>query len=650
MFKDPFKEKLICEIKNMSFNPMLHIAPFFTDETQENIKKFKENVPSSVDIDEWKTLCNKYINDPLMLYAMLNTIQIPIDIVHSIVNHELDVYNAYHSEYTHEKHMSKILLFKAMEHPLAQHKTEAIFKTLNQEIMLQIQEYNNKNDPELIRYNPCPFSQTVLMDLGNIVLPYKKYKQRWYQQPFRLIKNEPYLESVLNNSKCNETVRESIVNNTMISDEMREKAFDGGVNFSNVIFAPLSVKDTIYESAISSYTELSVNPATRANRVIGHSKDDIKTYNNTTNFLQNKLSNNFFEESQQLDMVYRLRDLHGGKSKDWILAQIFKHTESPEVLKLAEEFKTSPDVEVAYQNKNMYRKLVLDRVEEILKKLERNYSAKLSESKQNTITSAMNNIVLSDKNYYDAAIHSNSNTNNFRLIAAQSIKTPIHILNAIIDRCDYLVQNRRDLGKVDEAFEDLLKEVKFTAILNKCIKGYIDPQYTTDWMNLFNCFKLTARTIVPNGNSDVPHVYKVVTDKKDTPKNDIQFIEWQTVNEILPSEVMQNKIISALEIERDKFEKGSEFYVKLQEIINEICSVRYTMECVNTEKYEDFNLAALNFIKKQKIRSYCKDAENDVSKFYDNFKSFLKEYSKVQFQIDLKELEKERADRMGFER
>ena len=651
MFKDPFKELLINKIKNTSFNPMLHVAPFYTDEVEENIKAFKNNIPPKVEFAKWRDLFQKHQDDPLMLYAMLDSREIPHNIVYDMVCHEMRVYDKYHGEYSNEKHMSRVLMYKALEYPLPQNLINEMFKMLNTDILERLQEFNTPLDPDVTRKNYCPFHQDNLKHIGNLVLPFKKYKQKWYQQPFRLITDEKYLEAVINSPKCTETVREAIVNNNLIGDEIREIAFNEGVNFQNILYAPLSVKDTIYESAISTYTELSVNPATRHNRVYGvhHTKEDLKTYNDSMNFLQSKLSNDFLEESHQLDMVYRLKELHGGKSKDWILHQLFKHTNSKAVLDVASQFKLNQDVETAYQNKAMDKKYVFERVDEILKKLEKDRNARITDAQINTLIFAIENYPLSDKNYY-TILHS-STSNDLLLNCATSPAVPIHTLEKIIDRCDYLIDNYKKLNKEKEHENqiNLLKEIKFASIINKCIKGNVSREQYRDWMNMFNCFKLTARTIEADKINPKQKTYKVHTAKDYMPKNSMEMMEFELIYGLLPPTTYEKTILKNLRKERDILPADSEFRIKLQEMINEIEATDNMFEKINTEKYDTFNTDVLDYIQRTKIKTFCNRAENDLKIFYNGFNDFLKEFSKIQFQIDIKELEQERTKQKDFE-
>ena len=72
-------------------------------------------------------------------------------------------------------------------------------------------------------------------------------------------------------------------------------------------------------------------------------------------------------------------------------------------------------------------------------------------------------------------------------------------------------------------------------------------------------------------------------------------------------------------------------------------------EKINTEKYDTFNTDVLDYIQRTKIKTFCNRAENDLKVFYNGFNDFLKEFSKIQFQIDMKELEQERTKRKDFE-
>ena len=99
---------------------------------------------------------------------------------------------------------------------------------------------------------------------------------------------------------------------------------------------------------------------------------------------------------------------------------------------MASQFKLNQDVETAYQNKMMDKKYVLERVDEILKKIEKDRNARITDAQTNTLIFAIENYPLSDKNYY-TILHS-STSNDLLLNCATSPAVPVHTLEKIIDR------------------------------------------------------------------------------------------------------------------------------------------------------------------------------------------------------------------------
>lgn len=634
MFLNPFKDILIHKIKNQSFNPMLHIAPFLTDDVEKVLKELKTINLTKEDRDGWGKFYEQHKDKPLVLYETLCSKDIHPYLESWIINPAISAYTKADS-YTHEKHINKLIMYKGLERELDDYQVKAIFNALGNDLFDTLQSYTTFPDKETGLHHPCQFSQKSLKIIGDCIMPYKKYKTRWYQQPFRLISDEKYLQKILDNPKCNETIRESIVNNTLVSDNIRMEAFNGGVNFDNIIYAPKEAKDIIFNSIMETYTDLNVNPVTRKNR--NFSKSEIKVYNRAINAMSYKLNHRFFNEEHQLDLAYRIYDLHGGKEKDCVLGLMFKYTDSKKVLEMANMFHLSSDVEIAYQNPLMDKEMLMKRSEELFKKLNKNKTWNVPEAKYNTFVTLIKNHPLSDENYQ--IILNSGIDNNLLSYCAGSYYTPKHILDDIIKVCDKHLASFNDIG-TKPRFQykvDYLNEVKWIATFNKVIKECATPEECEKMIIMLNRYKINYRTQEKAGQ------YHPTTQPYTLPENDCDYIELKELYNTLPqSSINQKELLSGLEKEMEKHKEDSLIYAYIKEAYMEISEAINVHNLVESEYYEPFNLPVLEKIQKDIINEFCCKAENDISIFYDNFNELLTAFSNTQFQIDLKEMEKER--------
>lgn len=636
MYKDPFKKLIIDKIKNETYSNLVHIIPFFTDESEQMIKEFQNRNIQSFEREEWLKFFESNKDKPLVLYEMLSSKEIPFDIAYDIARLAIDMYKNNNS-YDNKKYIAEKLMFKSLEKPLEFDITKAIYKIMNKKISKKLQKFGNVETLfPLEKEIPCPFSQVVLQDLGRIILS-KRNDIKLCKEPFRLINNSAYLKDVLENPMCNESIREAIVNNVLISDEIRMQAFNDGVNFHNIYSAPVKAKDIIFKSAVEAYTDLSINPLTKADKTISKSIDEINIYNGAIKLLSTKLMHNFFSEEHQLDLVYRLKDLHGGKVKDNVLGLLFQYTTSKKVLNMASLFNINEDVEKAFQNNNIDKDILMKRCEILFNELDKdNY---IKKDKKGTIESVIANFTLSDDKY--EKILSSDIENGLLIKVANSYHTPKHILDKTIDRCDELLSFfKHNENKYSTFTVSTISDAKWDAILSKIIKNYLDCSEFESIHKILNNFAINYKRM-----NEKNYKYYPTSEENCIPKNDVDYISATVLCSCLPkSEKGRKELLSSFEKAVEEYKEKPEIQKNIKEAYMKIKQALYVEKLLKNEKYDVFNTNVLEKIQIDMIREFCFNAENDLSSFYNNFSKLLKSFTQTQLQIDLKSVENEKEN------
>lgn len=423
---------------------------------------------------EWDALYEKCKDNIYAIYAISTTNTIPAEIINKIVYNDT-LYSHTNSSFETD------LYYKIFLNLLSQKDiTEAQIKHIcNYHSVGFYEQFNtltydgwdnkiNECDNFPIPENYCKIPSNIALMIHNIYMSstlVSKFKFDWRHMPLRFINNNVVaideLEKVENNFYSNkeaEQVCAAIANNANLAYEIREKAMSN-TNLDDIYFASDTMKKDIYLILADSYYSSEINLVKNKNKEL--TPEEKTSFTQARKTLIEKIQNGFFSNAELTDIIYRAKNIHGGKYIDKVLETLFKSSNNSSVLKLAYELDKRPCVEVAFMNPYMEDELKEKYIDDITMKIP--YGIKkerfnFSDTRHNAIKHIVNSVELEQKSKYKPAYR------NFLQIympeeCAKSPFTPTEIIEEIVSEQE---------TRFNKLYKNLERNNNIDALNRKC--------------------------------------------------------------------------------------------------------------------------------------------------------------------------------------
>lgn len=591
-----------------------------TQNTMDKIIKYGNKLKQS----EWENIWKENRDNSVVLYALSQNKYTPKDIRTFVANETIKKYKT-------EKHKQDITcwtLMNCLKNTIPDTVKLEIIDLIKNEIFRDLGKYGYDNSMHeetnsIWGNKPCPYDEYTLRCLCDIYLSAKKWQKDIEYSPFRHIKDNKYIQEVMNSPKCTEKIYTAIANNCYISYDLRLQASQNA-DIEKVYYATLEMKEEIYKLATETYLEMPLNPKTRSKYKTN--KEDIRAYNKALNFLCNKIRARWLPECMEIDLVNRIEALHNGLFKDYVLQTLFQHTTSERVLETAERMNKNADVLTAYSNENMNqntRKLFVDTM---LKQMAKKGFAPNNESRRYIITQALQSMTFNEKDY-ECIMKTMPYFTHQQL--AESTKTPRYILKDIVDKTNEKIKK--------QTADQLDKDIYFKAQTHLMLSQSFSPQQCKEILQCISNFYITSEFI--NHRTNDQYTRKSIDGQ--TIKNMYAHYAYknlgQALSEASPEDVenFKKNIKEHIKIQ-DNYSFQQITFLELLNIVNVAESTHKASSILDFKKCCD---AELEETVKDHLYDVSESIDDDPIKLYENIKIGYQKFLIFQDEIQYREIE-----------
>ena len=611
-FFDTFVNDFFCyrNISNM-FNQSLD---FNLDIYEKCIKILNSDNANLIDINSPLYLNNQYIHLAI-IHSSNPNLKFVSDIVASLLQRDTPNTPITSTELE--------FLLKALEKDISVELKSEIIKKHNIDFFNKIASYGYdtkeyqscqffKNNEQL---RLCPYSEETLQLACSIFSQTKYLQKTWLHSPFRLIKDNEFAHRQIDKFFDNECIQTSIVNNSYLSNQNRFDALHNS-NFKEVYFATEEIKNEIYKLLVAQYTEGVITPLNLKDKT--YSKQEISTFKETRNLLKEMLINDFFTESQQLDLANRLINLHSGKVEDEVLSTLFLKTKHESVFNLVYKLPTKHILK-AHNNNKIEPNIKLG----FIKKITSNPKSFKNSEKIHIIEKSISKTVLDDESY------SNILKNGDIVLLTYLTESP-HTPDWVLEKIIKGITITNDFRKIE-----LDNFLETQAMLNKILKPIISHSNFEETLRLIEQFK---PELVQAG--DIDKIFsKLVFNETNTSKCDIDFYKYLNfVNkiDILPLELIDRSIVALQNYQNLNNVTRNEKQI-LGEVISIFSHFKKIYNSIDNNDFEWCSLSFLHCLKKDFLHKFNNEISTDPLSLINNFDSVFNKYCAVQKQIEIKE-------------
>jgi hypothetical protein len=608
MFNEVYFDKFWYELCNyVRYNNFNIKNKSFTFENKKTVDDILSNA-STFSLEKWEELYKKNKNNEFILHAIVSNSYAPTNIIKEIAENILR--NNKNSNFSI---FETDILFKSLETNIDEStktniikKTKPLFFNSISAYTYDSPEAKNRHSIPIHKNILCPYDTDTLKIACDIYLNTKSIQKHWTTSPFRLIKDNDYVEKILQNPKCTETIYASIMNNCYLDPNIRYEAMQNA-NLSDIYFATEEMKNDVYSIAAEQYIEGDINPKTK--NLHKFSKDEIKIYNKNLNFLSDKILIHLFTEAQQLDLINRLFNLHQGEAKDQVLNALLSSSGYPSVLSLADKFKENVAYR-AYFNNAMNPSQKIEYVNVICEN-NKNYK---NDKKCRIIENCVADNTLDEKSYFNIIKNAPITVT---MSIAKSFHTPDNILDKIINNNFPLSTSTSEIDTIS------IDTCKFLAIINKVTKQHL----TKEEFDLFQK-ELWPFNICMTKQGTAKKEFKEFTIDCATPSFPISFYKYENFIEKLP-QIPDEKIQKIKDTINNYSKKDdiSEFETHvLSETLDVIELNEYIIKNKNAGNYSWCSNAILEKFKSITLHNFNYSIIDNVSNFYSNINECFEQY------------------------
>ena len=560
---------------------------------------------------DWGNFYGKYQNNSYVTCAIIQHKNVPMFIVNQIIKNTLQNYDVPINPMKNE------ILFRGLYFVLSDENINQIWEKLGTSIFVDMSKFRHQKTNEAWA-TEYPFPEKVTEALCGFAMKSKANRKQGIENlPFYYLKSDDYAKMLLDNKRCDETVRTCIASNPYLSDEVRNRAYNEGIipmeirNFTDYMM------EDMYSIAAETYTEMKLNPYTKNNTE--PTKEEMTAFRIAEDFLNKVIYNKMLPESMQLDLMHRLQEIATNDADDNILYQLFQSTESSEVLKNIYSFRRNDTTEFAFSNPHMPKELLKKRMDELVEKTKRNRKIPSVKGTGETVLYAIKNIPLDDAQY-DILLKYSDIYNNKNIV--RSIHIPDKYLDQIIDKSLPIIENIEKHGNTNNNYiYQTHTDIVRVATLNKVLKGVFKDSKEFDYF--CRCIKNDLTT------APKPNVEKIN-------EKWYKSAEKLLLNMKGMDEKKRNAIIEKIKNSINEYEGQQKTF--LQSFSAKTEKIKDILECEKKGDYSMFDSSTLEKIFMERVHNFLINYEFKPIELYKNIDALLKDVLPVFSELKKQEM------------